>query len=90
MSKRPRRQRRPTSPGGVPPEIVLPQMQLAGNREAVIEHCGGITSYNDTCVRLEFGKGEIEFTGVDLTLKSMTATSVVVSGYFTSIAFLDA
>lgn len=75
--------------GGLPPEILEPQMQLVGRREAVIEHCGGVLVYEEHLIKLEFGKLVLQFTGDRLSLKSMTAESVVVCGCFSEISFLE-
>ena len=75
--------------GGLPPEILEPQMQLIGRREAVIERCGGILLYESKLIKLKFGKMVLQFAGENLTLKCMSADSVVVCGYFTEIAFLE-
>lgn len=67
----------------------LPEMNLLGNREAVIEHCQGILEYDDKVVRVNTGKLIIKFTGRGLQLKSMTESGVVVAGYFTAIEFMQ-
>lgn len=65
----------------------LPQIELLGNREAVVEHCQGVLEYNDQVVRLLTGKLTVKFTGRGLQLKSMTDDSVIVEGYFISVEF---
>ncbi len=66
----------------------LPQIELLGNKEAVVEHCQGVLEYDETLVRLKTGRMTLKFTGRNLLLKSMTEDSVIVEGYFTSIEFL--
>lgn len=67
----------------------LPQMELLGNREAIVEHCQGVLEYSDRLVRLNAGRMTIKFTGRGLQLKNMSDSSVVVEGYFTSIEFIQ-
>ena len=76
---------------GLPVDVVegLPEIELLGNKEAVIEHCQGVLEYNDKVIRLNTGKLNLKFTGRNLQLKSMTDSSVVVEGYFTSIEFTN-
>ncbi len=66
----------------------LPEIELLGNREAVIEHCQGVLEYDDKVVRINAGKLVVRITGRNLMLKYMTGDGVMVEGYFTSIAFL--
>lgn len=65
----------------------LPELELHGNREAVVSHCAGILEYNDTTVRLAAQRLNIKFAGRGLLLTSMTEESVVVSGFIMSIEF---
>ena len=65
----------------------LPQMEVMGNKEAVIEGCDGVLEYNENVVRLSTGKLVIKFMGRGLILKCMTDTGVIVTGYITSIEF---
>ena len=65
----------------------LPQIELSGNREAVIEGCQGILEYDENIVRLNLGKMIVRFTGLDLTIKCMNGESSIVSGTITAIEF---
>lgn len=65
----------------------LPEIELLGNREAIIEHYAGVLEYNDHVIRLNTGKLILKFTGRDLRLKCMTVDSVTVEGFFTSVEF---
>lgn len=66
----------------------LPEIELLGNREAMIEHCQGVLEYDDKVVRIKAGKLVVRITGRNLMLKYMTGDGIMVEGYFTSIAFL--
>ncbi|MEM1483649.1 YabP/YqfC family sporulation protein [Oscillospiraceae bacterium PP1C4] len=66
----------------------MPEIELLGNKEAVIEHCQGVLEYNEHVVRLNTGRMTLKFLGRNLQMKCMTDDSVIVEGYFTSIEFL--
>lgn len=66
----------------------LPEIELLGNREAIIEHYASVLEYNESVIRLNTGKLILKFTGRDLRLKCMTTDSVTVEGFFTSVEFL--
>lgn len=63
-------------------------MELNGNREAVVEGCGGILEYDASVVRVKAGKMILRFTGRGLVIQCLTADSLVVSGFITGIEFL--
>ncbi len=65
----------------------LPQIELLGNQEAVIEHCQNVLEYNDQVVRIRAGRLVLKFTGRGLRLRTMTGDSIVVEGFFTSVEF---
>lgn len=66
----------------------LCQMELSGNREAVIEGCTGILEYNDAAIHLATSKMSIRFTGRGLQVKVMTHSSAVIEGWITGIEFV--
>lgn len=65
----------------------LPQIELLGNREAVIEHCQSVLEYNDRVVRLHTGKLLLKITGRSLRMDYMTGDIVKVQGRFSSFEF---
>lgn len=65
------------------------QIELSGNKEAIIEGCQGILEYDENLVKLSLGKLAIKFTGRNLTIRSMTQSSVVVEGFIVNIEFLS-
>lgn len=74
----------------IPVHVVegLPQIELLGNREAVVEHCQGVLEYNSNIVRLRTPKMMLKFTGRGLCLRSMTDDSVIIEGHISSIDFI--
>ncbi|MBC8570861.1 YabP/YqfC family sporulation protein [Oscillospiraceae bacterium NSJ-54] len=75
---------------GVPEDAfsALPQIELSGNREAVVEGCQGILEYDENVIRLSLGRMMLRFCGRNLQLRCMAAESVVVEGYIMSMEFL--
>lgn len=65
----------------------LPSLELQGNREAVVEHCDGVLSYDDKQIRIQAGELILEFNGRNLKLCCMTDESIVITGYFTGLGF---
>ena len=65
----------------------LPQIEMTGNREAVVEGCQGIVEYDETCIQLRTKYHILQFTGADLQIKTMTDTSVVVQGIIAGLSF---
>ncbi len=66
----------------------VPQIELAGNREALVDGCQGVLEYNEAVIKLATGNMSIRFTGRDLQLKVLTHTSAVVVGFITGIEFI--
>ncbi len=73
-------------PGGTLTDI--PHIELTGRREAIVEGCHGILSYDDDAVRLNTGCGILRITGQCLTLRAMNNDSALVSGRILSLEFL--
>lgn len=75
----------------IPPSAMsgIPQIELAGNREAVVEGCQGILEYDENIVKLAAGKMSIKFTGRGLQIKVLTHDSAVVDGFISSIEFIS-
>lgn len=63
-------------------------IELLGNREAVVEGCGGILEYDDDVVRVRAGRLIVRFTGRNLKIRCMTADSLVVEGFLCGMEFM--
>lgn len=63
-------------------------MEINGNREVVVEGCSGVLEYDIDVVRIRAGRLVIRFTGRGLCIQSLTADSLVVTGFITGIEFL--
>lgn len=66
----------------------LPVLELTGNRRVTVEGSAGILKYESELVRLNTSSMVISFCGRGLTLRCISATSVVVEGYITNIDFM--
>mgnify|MGYP005837179771 CR=1 len=73
------------------PAAVLPggsRMELNGNREVIVEGCGGVMEYSEETVRVKTGRLVAKFTGRNLKIKCLTGDSLVVEGFITKLEFL--
>lgn len=75
----------------IPPSAMsgVPQIELGGNREAVIDGCQGILEYSEDTIKLAAGKLNMRFLGRGLQIRVLTHDSAVIEGFITSIEFLD-
>jgi sporulation protein YqfC len=63
-------------------------IEMAGNREAIIDGCQGVVEYDENIIKLSTGKMVIKFSGRDLQIKALTHDSAVVSGFILAMEFL--
>jgi sporulation protein YqfC len=80
--------RRPEKLPGMSDFSMRGRMELNGNREAVVEGCGGVLEYDETVVRIRTPGQVVRFTGRGLTIRCLTEDALVVTGYITGIEFL--
>ena len=66
-----------------------PLIELISNREAVIEGSKGIVEYSDTLIDINCKCFILRFEGFNLTIKSLAAECISVSGNITQISFLQ-
>ena len=81
--------RRRGDPFGISELNLVGHMEINGNREAVVEGCSGVLEYNSQVVRIVARGRTVRFKGRGLTIRSLTADSLVVAGFITSIEFLN-
>lgn len=74
----------------IPPSAMagIPQIEIAGNREAIVNGCQGVLEYDENVVKLAAGKMSIKFTGRGLQIKILTHDSAVIDGYITGVEFI--
>jgi len=74
----------------LPPDAMsgVPQIELSGNREAVVDNCRGVLEYDENVVKLATDKMSIRFTGRELQIKVLTHDSAIVTGFIIGIEFI--
>lgn len=72
---------------GLPVEVIegLPEIELRGNLEAVVEHCQGVLEYSPEKIKLRARSLIVEFSGRNLCLTCMTNENILISGYIMQI-----
>ena len=65
----------------------LPKLVLTGDVQLSIENHRGILAYTAEVVRVSTTIGDLEVTGLDLTLKNILPDEIMVEGRIKSIAF---
>ncbi|WRS26419.1 YabP/YqfC family sporulation protein [Oscillospiraceae bacterium MB08-C2-2] len=64
------------------------QMEIADNREVMVEGCQGVLEYDENVIRLMTGKMTVKFTGRGLQIQTLTHNSAFVTGFITAIEFV--
>ena len=67
---------------------ISPYLEFSSNREVILDGCKGILEYQSEIIRINTNKMVVAFKGRGLNIKCLTASSVVISGYITSVEFL--
>lgn len=65
----------------------MAHLELAGNREAVVDGCKGILRYEEGIISLNTGRGSITFRGDQLCMNNMKYEQAVITGTILSIEF---
>lgn len=65
----------------------LPKIILVGDMQIFIENHRGIVVYTPEQVKVNTTLGQLEVTGLDLTLKNILPDEIMVEGRIKSIAF---
>ncbi len=73
----------------IPPSAMsgVPQIELGGNREAVIDGCLGVLSYDESMIRLALRGMIAIFRGRSLQIRVLTHDSAILGGFIMSIEF---
>ena len=62
-------------------------IEIVSNTSAVIEGSQGVLEYSEKLIRIALKDFSVAFIGRKLKLKCISATSLVVEGFFTNIEF---
>lgn len=65
------------------------QMELSGNREAIVDGCQGIVEYDENTIVLQTDRMNLRFSGRGLQIRVLTHSSAIVEGFITGIEFLS-
>ena len=65
------------------------QIELCGNREAVVDGCQGILQYEDDVIRVSTGRLIVRFTGSDLCIRTMQQNQILICGTIVSVDFVS-
>jgi len=66
----------------------ITHIEMAENREAVVDGCQGVLEYDDSVIKLATGKMVVKFIGRGLQINVLTRDSAVVTGFITSVEFI--
>ena len=64
------------------------QIELSGNREALVDGCRSVLQYEDDVIRLSTGRRVVRFQGSDLMIRTMQQNQLLISGTILSIEFI--
>ena len=70
-----------------PSTLGAAQIELSGNREAVIDGCKGVVEYDTDSVRLAIPNMTVLFRGRGLVMRCLTGESVIIDGVIDAIEF---
>lgn len=63
------------------------QIELSGNREALVDGCQNILQYDDTVIRISTGRLVICFSGSDLSVNAMQQNQIRITGTILCVEF---
>ena len=70
-----------------PSTLGAAQIELAGNREAVIDGCKGVIAYDEGMVRLAIPNMTVLYRGRELGMRCLAGESVIIEGIIDAIEF---
>ncbi len=65
----------------------LPKVTLVGDVQAYVENHRGIVVYNSEQVRINTTLGELEISGLDLSLRNILPDEILVEGRIKSVVY---
>ena len=63
-------------------------IELFSNKEAIVDGIKGVLEYNDSYIKLNTGRGTLEFSGNMLEISSLCAGGLTICGKIEKIEFL--
>ena len=68
---------------------VEPRIEMAGNREIIIDGCKGVVEYTENNIRISLGESVLSLSGDNLIIKSFDSSVAVISGQICDISFVS-
>ncbi len=65
-----------------------PHIELDSNRKATVEGSRGVMLYSQDEIKISFGEYAVSFSGKKLDLRYISATSLIIEGFFKNIEFI--
>ena len=62
-------------------------IELFSNKEAVVDGIKGVLEYTDCYIKLNIGRGTVEFFGANLELSSLDINGLTIGGNISKIEF---
>lgn len=62
-------------------------IELFSNKEAIIDGIKGVIEYSDCFIKLNAGRGTLEFWGTGLQISSLDADGIVICGKIEKLEF---
>ena len=68
-------------------QLKEPSLEFLSNREVTIEGMGGVLSYSEELIKVNLRKFSVGISGRGLSLKCISDTSLMISGFITNVSF---
>lgn len=65
------------------------RLEIAGNRELIVENYKGIMQYEKDIIKVSSGRFILVLKGSNMEIKNMNETGLLIAGEFTGIEFLS-
>ena len=65
------------------------RIQLLSNKQALVDGCGGVLEYSSEKIKLDIGKKEVSFLGLNLSMDDFNLYEINIKGDIMSIEFSD-
>lgn len=62
-------------------------IELSSNREATVDGCQGVITYDENKIKLNVGSGTVEFVGRGLEITVLAGTQAVIRGFIIRVDF---
>ncbi len=70
-------------------DSVKGNVELYGNKRAIIEGCKGVVDYNEEFLKIDLGNITLKVTGRDLVIESYIYEQIDLKGEIVSVEFMN-